>query len=337
MTDLGKPNVLLVDPDPRSRRCLEVSLRQAGYCVLSAGDDIDASAKLHMLPPKLVLTELSGPKVDGLQFCKKIRSDNRLANTPVIFLTRATAPHHRHEAQQAGATDFIVKPTFIDDIVNRVDLLMNDLARHAQPSYRTSLMDTSWATFIDSFNSVDATVSVKNAAGTIGHLVIKSGAVIDAQVPGLQPSRALRTLLDTHRGILHVQPGQNDIAARLDIPLAECLNYQPRLQPLSIKDMEAMQVALHEDTVRQDLASDAFTLQHVVLLDVEREPEIVSGDLPLVSDEGWGTDTDWDTIAAAHQMQKFEDEEFDAATPKSAEPSTETSTKVTNSKWWKLH
>ena len=332
MLESAKPNVLLVDHDAKSRRCMEVSLRQAGFCVLSAADDMDAAEKLHMLPPKLVLTELRGPQVDGVQFCKSIRQNPRLANVPVVFLTKETALAGKELATGAGATDYIVKPTFIDDIISRVHHLVDDIENHlnaTQPGYRTSLMDTPWEECIEKLSTHNAKLSLKTSSGTIGHITIREGHVIDAEVQGLKPGRALRTLLDTNRGIIHIQPGRTDIKPRLDIPVSECLHYQPKVQPLSIKELEDLQVALHEDTMRSNISADAFSMSQVVLAAAETEPQLETSELPSIKDDGWGTDTDWNTIAAAHQIEKFENEALE-------EPETIQVPKA-RKKWWKLN
>lgn len=332
MLESSKPNVLLVDHDARSRRCMEVSLRRAGFCVLSAADNMEATEKLHMLPPKIVLTELRGPQVDGLAFCKNIRQNPRLTDVPVVFLTANTGNLGKQQAQVAGATDYIVKPTFIDDIISRVHHLVGEVNTHltaTQPGYRTSLMDTPWEEFIATLGSGDVTLSVKNAVGPIGHLIVRSGHVIDAKVQGLKPGRALRTLLDTNRGIIHIQPGQSKIEARLDIPLSECLRYQPKSQPLSIRELGDLQVALHEDTMRHNLSTEVFSMHGNVLNTVTEEPNLGESELPAIQDEGWGTDTDWSAIAAAHQIEKFDNESIE-------EPSSQPIPQAPK-KWWKLN
>ena len=330
MLESAKPNVLLVDHDVKSRRCMEVSLRQAGFSVLTASDNMDAAEKMHMMPPSLVLTEFSGPEVDGVQFCKSIRENPRLANVPVVFLTRETGLAGKQLATKAGATDYIVKPTFIDDIISRVHHLVGDLENHVrgtQPGYRTSLMDTPWEECISKL--YDATLSVKTSNGPVGHLTIRKGHVIDAEVQGLKPGRALRTLLDTNRGIIHIQPGRTDIQARLDIPLSECLHYQPKVQPLSIKEMEDLQIALYEDTMAASLNTDAFSMDAALVSETAAEPVLETTQLPSIKDDGWGTDTDWNTIAAAHQMEQFENESLE-------EPASQ-SRAQSRKKWWKLN
>jgi DNA-binding response OmpR family regulator len=331
MLESGKPNVLLVDHDAKSRRCMEVSLRRAGFCVLSASDNMDATEKLHMLPPKLVLTELRGPQVDGLQFCKSIRENPRMANVPVVFLTREAGQLGKHQAHSAGATDYIVKPTFIDDIISRVHHLVGEIETHletTQPGYRTSLIDTPWEECIAKLGIHDATLSVKNASGTVGNITVRAGSVVDAQVQGLKPGRALRTLLDTDRGIIHIQPGRTKIAARLDIPLSECLHYQPKVQPLSIKELGDLQVALHEDTMRHNLTSEVFLMSDAMLHEVGNEPKLTNIELPVIKDEGWGTDTDWNAIAASHQIDKFDNESLENSVSDPKPQARKT--------WWKL-
>ena len=70
---VARPNVLLMDDDLQCRRFMEVSLRKAGYCVLTAESEVDALEKAFMLKPDAVLTESLGPRVNGVALLEKFR------------------------------------------------------------------------------------------------------------------------------------------------------------------------------------------------------------------------------------------------------------------------
>ena len=114
-----RPNVLLLDDDLQCRRFMEVSLRKAGYCVLTADSDSDAMEKAFMLRPHAVLTETQGPRVDGLALLEKFKAQIDTKDIPFIFVTR-----HRERVspiiEPDSSIDVIDKPALMSDILDTV-------------------------------------------------------------------------------------------------------------------------------------------------------------------------------------------------------------------------
>ena len=81
--------------------------------------------------------------------------------------------------------------------------------------------------------------------------------------------------------------------------------------------------------MRSAESTDMFSMSQAVLSAVEVEPQLETSALPTIKDDGWGTDTDWNTIAAAHQIEKFENETLE-------EPEVTPLPKA-RKKWWKLN
>ena len=84
---MAKKQLLLVDADPRSVRVLEVSLKNGGYSVTTAGDGQDALAKIELSAPDLILTDTRLPRLDGYELVRRVKAHPEYAAIPVVFLT----------------------------------------------------------------------------------------------------------------------------------------------------------------------------------------------------------------------------------------------------------
>ena len=120
--------ILVVDDDPMTLRQVRDVLARAGYTPLVAGDPEEALRLFHAERPRLALLDLLLPGSDGIELMGRIQ---RVAETPVIFLSA----HGREEiiarAFEAGAVDYVVKPFSSAELVARV---RNALRRRLAPS-----------------------------------------------------------------------------------------------------------------------------------------------------------------------------------------------------------
>lgn len=73
----------------------------------------DAKTALEMISehnPDLVLLDIMMPEIDGFEVCKRIRSNPKTKDTPIIFLTSKTDKHSIKEAYNLGGNDYVTKP-----------------------------------------------------------------------------------------------------------------------------------------------------------------------------------------------------------------------------------
>lgn len=70
--------------------------------------------------PDVVVLDLVMPIMDGFEYCRQIKSDPALRNTPIIVQTALTIPLERKRAFEAGATDFVGKPIDPDELTARL-------------------------------------------------------------------------------------------------------------------------------------------------------------------------------------------------------------------------
>ena len=115
-----KARILLVDDEPGIRTAVQAYLKDEGFDVTTAIDGEDGLQKATQMMPDVVITDVMMPRCDGYELLKKLRSDERLGGTPVIFLTAKGMTLDRTQGYEAGVDDYISKPFNPDELVARV-------------------------------------------------------------------------------------------------------------------------------------------------------------------------------------------------------------------------
>jgi DNA-binding NarL/FixJ family response regulator len=117
---LQTPRLLLVDDEPGLRTAVQTYLEDEGFEVTTAVDGEEGFEKAQRMIPDVIISDVMMPRCDGYSLLKKIREDERLGGTPVIFLTAKGMTVDRTQGYQAGVDDYIPKPFDPDELVARV-------------------------------------------------------------------------------------------------------------------------------------------------------------------------------------------------------------------------
>jgi DNA-binding NarL/FixJ family response regulator len=112
--------LLLVDDEPGLRTAVKAYLEDEDFVVSTANDGEEGWTLAQELQPDVVITDVMMPRCDGYGLLKRLRADERLGGTPVIFLTAKGMTADRIAGFQAGADDYIPKPFDPDELVARV-------------------------------------------------------------------------------------------------------------------------------------------------------------------------------------------------------------------------
>ncbi|MEB3348659.1 MAG: response regulator transcription factor [Cyanobacteriota bacterium] len=112
--------LLLVDDEPGLRTAVKAYLEDEGFAVTTANDGEEGWTTAQEMLPDVVITDVMMPRCDGYGLLKRLRADERLGGTPVIFLTAKGMTADRIAGFQAGADDYIPKPFDPDELVARV-------------------------------------------------------------------------------------------------------------------------------------------------------------------------------------------------------------------------
>ncbi len=106
----ARRTVLVVDDSPTVRKILSMTLERNGYAVASAPDGEAAIDSLEQSVPDLILLDISMPKLDGYEVCKRIKANARTAHIPVVMLSGKDAFFDKVKGRMAGASEYLTKP-----------------------------------------------------------------------------------------------------------------------------------------------------------------------------------------------------------------------------------
>jgi two-component system, OmpR family, phosphate regulon response regulator PhoB len=106
----GNRMVLIADDDPALRLLVSTTLSGDEYTILEAENGVDALFKTKAQHPLLVLLDVNMPELDGLEVCRRIKSDPELQDVKVVILTGSQQPSDEEAGMAAGADTYLTKP-----------------------------------------------------------------------------------------------------------------------------------------------------------------------------------------------------------------------------------
>jgi putative two-component system response regulator len=111
--------VLVVDDLPDHAEMLRELLEPEGYGVDTAADGQEAIDKALAAPPDLIVMDVSMPRVDGVEACRRLKADPRTRLVPIVLVTALGHRENRLQGIAAGADDFLTKPVDIEQLLAR--------------------------------------------------------------------------------------------------------------------------------------------------------------------------------------------------------------------------
>ena len=103
--------ILIVDGDPLTRRLIATTLEDvSGFRVREAGDGADAVRAAIEARPEIVFLDVQLAEVDGIEACRRLRSDPATADATIVMLTSNGGRRTERFARTAGADVLLTKP-----------------------------------------------------------------------------------------------------------------------------------------------------------------------------------------------------------------------------------
>ena len=125
---MNKPQILVVDDDPRYLELLQFALEAEGFAVVAAMNPRSALALAVSCRPAVIVSDVSMPEMDGFDVAADLRADPRTADIPVIFLTARSREADRLEGLKAGAVEYITKPFSPTYLVKRIRSALKEVS-----------------------------------------------------------------------------------------------------------------------------------------------------------------------------------------------------------------
>jgi len=121
---MSKATILVVDDEEDIRELVELNLQREGYMVLTSETGEQALTLTRTKTPDLVVLDLMLPGMDGLEVCKRLKSDPGLQHIPVVMLTAKGEESDIVTGLELGADDYIAKPFSGKVLVARIRRLL---------------------------------------------------------------------------------------------------------------------------------------------------------------------------------------------------------------------
>lgn len=125
----GQRSVLIVDDSAEDLALLTEYLRHARLRIAVAFDGREGYQKASLMQPDLILMDVRMPRTDGFAACRLLKADVQTRDIPVIFLSGCNELDDRLLGLRLGGVDYISKPFAPEEVVARVNVHLDLLAR----------------------------------------------------------------------------------------------------------------------------------------------------------------------------------------------------------------
>jgi signal transduction histidine kinase/ligand-binding sensor domain-containing protein/AraC-like DNA-binding protein len=119
----GKSHVLIIEDNDEMRHFIRETLEK-DYCVDSEKDALAGLKALKSFIPEIIISDVMMPGMDGISFCKEIKSNLLISHIPIILLTANALEESIISGYDSGADDYITKPFSSKILLKRVENLI---------------------------------------------------------------------------------------------------------------------------------------------------------------------------------------------------------------------
>lgn len=125
--------ILIIDDHEPTRNLIDTILSRKGYHTLAASSGSAGLTIAAAEQPDLVLLDLTMPGMDGFEVCRHLRAQNNISHIPIIMFTAKSLATDKLSGFNAGADDYLVKPTTPAELLRRVAALLERFAGASHP------------------------------------------------------------------------------------------------------------------------------------------------------------------------------------------------------------
>ena len=227
--------ILIVDDDIDTLKLVGLILQRQGFDVRVASSSTQALSMIQSDIPDLLLLDIMMPEIDGYEVARQLRADPRTAEIPIIMFTAKTQLDDKVAGFEAGADDYLTKPTQPRELLAHIKAVMARTSKSRQAATISQ-------------------VPSSERGYVIGVIAAKGG--LGVSTIALNLGVAIREEYKKDVIVADYRPGQGSIGLELGYQKAEGLNRLLERKPneITIKEIED-QLVLHSSGVRLLLSS----------------------------------------------------------------------------------
>jgi len=121
---LNKQTILVVDDEQDLLDLIEYNLKKEGFTVLTSDSGEKGIELAGRMKPDLILLDIMMPGMDGIEVCRKIKSDPETQAIPVVFLTARGDEKSEITGLDLGADDYLFKPISTSKLLSRIKAIL---------------------------------------------------------------------------------------------------------------------------------------------------------------------------------------------------------------------
>ncbi|MEQ8240088.1 MAG: response regulator, partial [Cyclobacteriaceae bacterium] len=133
----NQKKILIIEDDSDMRNFISDELNHH-FNVIVAQDGLEGLELVEKHAPELIISDIMMPHMDGIEFCRRIKSDLETSHIPMILLTAKGDSNTRYESIETGADDYIPKPFEIEYLILRIKNLLKSKDQIRQAFQSTS-------------------------------------------------------------------------------------------------------------------------------------------------------------------------------------------------------
>jgi CheY-like chemotaxis protein len=114
--------IMVIDDEPFNVEFMRALLEFRRYRTSTHDSPVEALAELERTEdlPRLILLDATMPEMDGIEFCAKLKSHERLRGIPVIMVSGRIMTQDKIDAAKAGAIDYVIKPIDRNELLKKI-------------------------------------------------------------------------------------------------------------------------------------------------------------------------------------------------------------------------
>ncbi|MEA5535902.1 response regulator [Crocosphaera sp. XPORK-15E] len=116
--------VLLVEDSPVQQEMISSILKKNGWNVVVVGNGVEALESIKQSSPDLVVLDIVMPKMNGYEVCRRIKSDPKTENVPVVMCSSKGEEFDRYWGIKQGADAYIAKPFEDIELIGTIQQLL---------------------------------------------------------------------------------------------------------------------------------------------------------------------------------------------------------------------